>query len=324
MKFKSVLLLAVAIGCGLVAMLGVQQVLSGDNSEQKDNRVKVLVATKEIGPGVPLSAETNVVFQKWDPKNVPRGAVTKKEEYENRALIVRAFPEDVITKPKLSEPGEFGASAEIPNGMRVVTVPVDMTKSHSGLIMPGDRVDVMVTYDVRRNDNRVTVTKPVVQYVEVFATGSIRASMGNGEEENDAENMSLLVKPEEFMLIKHAESKGSLHLAMRARSDSAPVDLSAIDDLKFDHTVARASGLAHPEPATEKPVEQFLKQEQERIEDEEPAAPIQAATPTWNVEIFAGDQHRVEQVELPGQAAAAGQAGNPLENMMQKLFVTGG
>ena len=63
MKLKSVLLLAVAMSCGLVAMLGVQQVLSGDKQvNQDDNVTKVLVATAEIVPGHRLD-ESNVVFK---------------------------------------------------------------------------------------------------------------------------------------------------------------------------------------------------------------------------------------------------------------------
>src|ERR1700733_1505866 len=43
MKMKSLVLLAMAIGCGLVAMLGVRQVLSGDKGPAVDT-VKVLLA----------------------------------------------------------------------------------------------------------------------------------------------------------------------------------------------------------------------------------------------------------------------------------------
>jgi pilus assembly protein CpaB len=77
MKFKSVVLLAVAIDCGLVAMLGVQQVMSGDKAAEK-KMIKVLIAIEEISPGVPLD-ETNVAFKELPEDMVPSGAVTKQE-----------------------------------------------------------------------------------------------------------------------------------------------------------------------------------------------------------------------------------------------------
>jgi pilus assembly protein CpaB len=130
MKFKSVVLLAVAIGCGLVAMLGVQQVMSGDKSAET-KMIKALVAIEEIAPGLPLD-ETNVAFKELPEDLVPSGAVTKKEQFEERALKRGAFPGDVITKAKLDE--NLIASYEIPEGMRVVTVSVNLTKTHSGLM----------------------------------------------------------------------------------------------------------------------------------------------------------------------------------------------
>jgi pilus assembly protein CpaB len=78
MKIKSVLLLAVALGCGLVAMLGVQQALSG-NKEDDGGVTRVLVATTEINPGTRLD-ETNSIFKEWPANAIPQGAVTSSEE----------------------------------------------------------------------------------------------------------------------------------------------------------------------------------------------------------------------------------------------------
>ena len=60
MKMKSLVLLAMAIGCGFVAMLGVRQVLSGDKKPVET--AKVLEAVTNIMPGVPLD-DTNVVLK---------------------------------------------------------------------------------------------------------------------------------------------------------------------------------------------------------------------------------------------------------------------
>ena len=67
-----------------------------------------------------------------------------------RSLRVAAVPNEVIMAAKLNEKGVFGGSSEIPTGMRVATVPVTVTKTHSGLILPGDRVDVVVTYTMHK------------------------------------------------------------------------------------------------------------------------------------------------------------------------------
>ena len=83
MKMKSLVLLAMAIGCGLVAMLGVQQVLSGDKKPPAETG-KVLVAITNIMPGQPLD-DSNVAFKAWDKNDIPQGAVTTHEEYQERS-----------------------------------------------------------------------------------------------------------------------------------------------------------------------------------------------------------------------------------------------
>lgn len=180
MKMKSLVLLAMAIGCGLVAMLGVQQVLSGDKKPPVETG-KVLVAITNIMPGQPLD-DANVAFKAWDQNDIPQGAVTKSEEYQDRSLRVSAFPNEPIMIAKLNERGVFGGSSEIPKGMRVATVPVTVTETHSGLILPGDRVDIVATYTVARHlagqmnsqAGEIKKAKTILQYIEVFATDNIR------------------------------------------------------------------------------------------------------------------------------------------------------
>ncbi len=81
MKMKSMVLFAVAICLGLVAMLGVRQVMS-QNRGSDPEYTQVLVAVTDIAAGVPLD-ETNVTFRKWPIDAVPEGAVTKKKNTSN-------------------------------------------------------------------------------------------------------------------------------------------------------------------------------------------------------------------------------------------------
>ena len=71
MRPKTLALLAVAAICGLVAMMGVQQVLSNQGGVKTESG-QVLVAKAEIQPGQPLD-DTNVEF-----KNFPAGPSRKE------------------------------------------------------------------------------------------------------------------------------------------------------------------------------------------------------------------------------------------------------
>lgn len=62
MRLKPMLLLALASGCGLVAMFLFQQATKGNTGQQVEEQVSVLVVTAEVSPGELLSEE-NVEFR---------------------------------------------------------------------------------------------------------------------------------------------------------------------------------------------------------------------------------------------------------------------
>jgi pilus assembly protein CpaB len=314
MKMKSLVLLAMAIGCGLVAMLGVQQVLSGDKKPPAETG-KVLVAITNIVPGQPLD-DSNVAFKAWNKDDIPQGAVTKPEEYQERSLRVSATPNEPIMIAKLNEKGVFGGSSEIPKGMRVATVPVTVTETHSGLILPGDRVDVVVTYTVAHNVagqmnsqfGEIKKAKTILQYLEVFATDNIRQSaVPNGEaKEVAAKNISLLVTPDQYVLLMLAKSKGQISLALRHRGDDTEARPSEVDETAFEHLKVTRGPNDKKDGDDKVAVRDSLDLEPAKVAPKPEAKPEPVKEkPTWLIKVFDGDKLREEQVELPEEPDAA-------------------
>lgn len=308
MKLKSVLLLAVAMSCGLVAMLGVQQVLSGDKGDVKVDTVPVLVATTEIAPGIPLG-EMNVAFKDWPKSTVPEGAVTKKEEYEERALKIRAVPGDIIMLAKLGPKGAFGASTEIPLGMRVMSVAVDLTMTHSGLILPGNHVDVLVSYSAHvPGRGRVYKIKTVLEGIEVFATDHIRDTVNADQPDVKAKNISLLVTPEQGAALMLAESQGKLHLALRPEGEETDPNRTINPETLFEleqnqQLAGQPEDATPPAPSSEggpNDLNAFLdKQAQAAGQTNDLNAAIAPIKPKWRIEIFSGSERRIEEVDIP-------------------------
>lgn len=289
MKTKSMVLLAMALGCGLVAMLGVQQILSGE--QQVKDTVAVLVAKQEIGAGIKLDP-SQVAFEQWPRENVPLGAVTDAAQYEDRALKVRSYPGDVILQAKLGEKGEYGASTTIPKGMRVATIPVNMTTVHSGMIRPGDRIDVLCTYTTRqKGGHENSRTKTVLEYIEVFAIDRNREGEGGDSAKGaKAENLSVLVTPEQSHVLMLAANKGKLQMALRNSEDKGDARVAAVDDKIFDDILASKGADkedAEPQKAPEvKPV----------VQEAKPADPTEES---WTITIFEGDKKRDEVIKRP-------------------------
>ncbi|HTI50319.1 MAG TPA: Flp pilus assembly protein CpaB [Planctomycetaceae bacterium] len=295
MKTKSLVLLAMALGCGFVAMLGVQQIMSGEKAPSKDT-VLVLVARQEIEPGVKLE-ESQVSFESLPREAVPVGAVTEAAQFEDRALKSRAYPGDVILQAKLGEKGQYGASTSIRQGLRVVTVPVNMTTVHSGMIRPGDRVDVLVTYSVRRPGQPETQrTKTVLEFIEVFAIDRMREAEGSDSSKGaKAENLSVLVTPEQAHLLMLAASKGKLQMALRNSADKEQANVAAIDDKIFDDAKATSGSedTNDTKPVAKTPAPAPTPVKEVVVVPEEPEEDV------WAIEIFEGETRRVETIKVP-------------------------
>jgi pilus assembly protein CpaB len=319
MKAKSLMMLVVAVGCGLVAMLGVRQVLSKDGKKEPVKTANVLMTIAEIAPGTPLT-ESNVKFKSWPIDQVPEGSVTKLEEYKDRSIKTRAVPGEIVMKAKLSEQGVRGASVEIPDGKRVFTTSVDMTKTHSGLILPGDFVDVYVTFTARKPQGGMsTITKVILERVKIFATDNLTDVGGTDSNQVKSKNISLLLSPREGAILKLAEKKGEVHLALRAASD-----ISDTEDVQFDDdelaevfSIEGSEYLDEDKDNSEGDVKQdkperlaqkdkggsakkFLDEEQgpQEMTSAEVEPELEEAKPMWQVEVYAGEEKIVQEVEL--------------------------
>jgi len=237
MKNQSLLLMAVAGGCGLVAMFGVKQVIDSRPQQEQEQKVKVLCASTDIQVGTPLD-ELNTQFVEVNLEAVPEGAVLDLKEIEERALRVPATVGDWITKGKLTERGEFGYVGQIPPGMRVKTIPVDATQIHSGMLQPGNRIDITLSYSDRGIGRTIQKTRTVLEYVEVFAVD--KHVYGTGEEEGvtSAKNISLLVTPEQSALLDLCLNKGKLSTTLRSNADKSETGTLELTDEAFGNALA--------------------------------------------------------------------------------------
>lgn len=307
MKMKSMMLLLVAAGFGLVAMLGVMQVLNGKGDEPM---VKVAVAISDIPAGMPLD-DTNVGFKEFPQSTVPSGAVTTAEEFAGKALVSRAVPGEVIMSAKLGGADAITASHQIPKGMRVATVSVNATKSHSGLIRPTDRVDVVCTYNVPDPLTRQkhTHVKTVLEFIEVFAVDNLRAGR-EGDVENAVKNVSLIVDPDQFQLLEAAQGLGELNLSLRNRDDKEKTQVAALSDAVFfqkDTSLGTRAEKEKPksgdsDAAKEPGLQEFLTSAMTAVAESATIATSQSTeTPTWTMTIYRGVE--MQNVDVLDEAA---------------------
>ncbi|HUT88767.1 MAG TPA: Flp pilus assembly protein CpaB [Thermoguttaceae bacterium] len=227
MRAKSVLLLVLALGCGLVASIGITQVMakrdSGAPASDGDTQ-QIFVALADIPTNDLITAEM-LKLEEWPKDKVPEGALTKVEEVEGRRPRTKIWQGEVIMENKLAV-GMVGAAEEIPVGLRVVSVTVTKESGISDLIRPGDRVDVLLYLKQCPGTVCETGVRTLFQDVKVFAINDVYNLEGTeGQNSINAKTVSLLVTPKQAEKFTLATELGDIRLTLRSHDDKDPVEL---------------------------------------------------------------------------------------------------
>ena len=141
MRPKSLILLVLALGCGLIAAVGINQILARPTTEVQT--VGIVVAKREIRKGDMIKPD-DIRLQEWHVDSMPEGAIQKIEDLAERRVKTNIVPGEAILASKLVGKGINDSVENIPSGMKGVAVKVDKVSSGGGLILPGDNVDVLL------------------------------------------------------------------------------------------------------------------------------------------------------------------------------------
>jgi pilus assembly protein CpaB len=226
MRPKSLVLLGLALGCGLVASIGISQVLDGNNKPAAVETSPIYVALQNVNVGDPLT-DKMVSLEEWPKDKVPIGAITKWEDLEDRRPRSNIYQGEPILDNKLLAKGQTNDPIQgVPEGMRLKTISVDARKSAAGLLSPGDRVDVQIF--VKANPSvgvNQSFTKIFLQNIRVYAVDQTIDKAVDGEESrNVAKTVSLIVTPAQANRITLAENMGEVSLIPRHPDDDKIVD----------------------------------------------------------------------------------------------------
>jgi len=201
-----------AIFYQLTARAGAPIANAPESKDMKD----VVVAAKPLGLGGSIKPG-DVKVSKIPADQFPKGAFSKVEEVMDRPVVSNILLEEPIIVGRLGERGSGqGIAPIIPVGMRAVTVRVTEVVGVAGFVLPGMRVDVLVTG--RPPDSTDTVTTTVLQNIVVLSAGQTYQPDARGQAIN-ANTVTLLVSPDQAELLTLAGNEGRIQLVLRNGSD---------------------------------------------------------------------------------------------------------
>jgi pilus assembly protein CpaB len=245
------------------SLLVLRQVQRAPVREVEVRNYQVAVAARDLPMGTMLAA-ADVKLVAWPASSPVAGAFSTTEEVVNRGLVAGVVTNEPLTGSKVAA-REAGAGLPpiITPGMRAVSVKVDDVVGVAGFVVPGTRVDVVVTI----NQQQQSVARVVVANIQVLAAGTkIDQQQARDGRPVPATVVTLLVTPEEAERISLASSVGRITLALRNPLDTAPTETAG----------TRVSALLgrpeEPPPAAAVPRPQ--PRERARAATPPPAAPV--------------------------------------------------
>jgi pilus assembly protein CpaB len=281
---RTAVVVGIAVLLAAVASLGMYRIVSRMPVAAAEVRsVDVVVAQHPLKLGTRVTPD-HVKVVKWPAETPMEGAFAKIEDVVNRGVIAPMAENEPLTNAKLAslEAGA-GLPPSIPPGMRAVSVKVNEVVGVAGFVVPGTRVDVMVTL-TNRQQGQESMTRVVVSNVQVLTAGT-RYDQENAKEGTPIPStvVTLLVTPEDGERIALAASEGQIMLTLRNPLDTDSTTTTGVRTAGLLGQAAAPPPAARPVRAAARPVKPEV-------------APVAPAPSTYKVEAIRGAKRSEEIV----------------------------
>ncbi|NBY16311.1 MAG: Flp pilus assembly protein CpaB, partial [Betaproteobacteria bacterium] len=233
----------VAVLAGTVAALGTHGYIDRALAEERDRlqpdvaMVGVVVARRDLQRGDPVSAETMAVRQ--IPTDLAPSSGISPERFESYigstlALSVRSGEPLLTVAIAGSDAAHF--SQRLRTGFRAITIAVDEVNALSGMLQPGDRIDLMLTAraaDARNDGQDQTIV--LMQDVLILATGrQVHPDLrGDAESSKSQERqfgaITIEVDPDRAQRLIVAQRSGRITAILRNPTDRGAIPKAAMD-----------------------------------------------------------------------------------------------
>ena len=216
-----------ALGVGALVSYMVYTTLRRTVATVKQANTQVVVAALDLQVGGKLE-DKDLQEIRLPGANLPQGYFQNKADVLGRGVVMPIAKGEFILPSKLAaENAGAGLPSLIPPGMRAVSVRVNEVVAVAGFVIPGTRVDVLLTGNPRGTDEPLTTT--VLENVEVLAAGQKLQRSSQGEPQS-VPVITLLVSPEDAQKLTMASSEGHIQLALRNPLDTSEENLAVLRD----------------------------------------------------------------------------------------------
>ncbi len=228
MRASTIVMIGFAVVFGLLAVFIAQAWLNNQANLQARNleankqttaMQTVVVAKQPLRFGAELNASM-LAEVPWPAESMPSGAFAKIADVLNggrRVVLTAIEPNEPVLALKITGPGQRATlSSLVHKGMKAVTIRVNDVEGVGGFVLPGDRVDIVLT---RQIDKGSATTEVVLQNARVLAVD--QSADERVAKAAVAKSVTLEVSTMEAQKVWLAASVGNLSLLLRKAGETA-------------------------------------------------------------------------------------------------------
>ncbi len=226
MKPKTLVLMFVAIGCGLAASYMTSRVIAERNADQGEvEKIPVLVAKKNLNLGTLIKNPETMFEEKFFVKGEePKKAIRTLDQLKDKRLNKPVSAEQFVTDEDLIDKSSGSLEAVVQPGMRAIGLKVNVESSGGGFVLPHSRVDLVHVVKTEKE----TVSKIIMQNVLVLAVDQAAVKP---EDKNSfvPQTVTVEVTPSQAEALALAQDIGSIKLILRGFGDEERVHTAGIN-----------------------------------------------------------------------------------------------
>jgi pilus assembly protein CpaB len=273
----------VALALGAFVSFTVYRNLQSRSAANNQPGIDVVVAASDLQIGTKVE-DKEVKLVRYPTGDLPPNCFHQKSSVVGRGVVLPIAKGDFLLPNKLAgESAGYGLPTLIPPGMRAVPVRVNEVSGVAGFVLPGTRVDVLLTGNPSGATEEQTTT--VLWNVAVIATGQKLERTSSGEPQNTPV-ITLLVSPDDAQKLTLAMTQGKIQLSLRNPLDTRQQELPPV---RADSLYGKAATA----PAAPRPKIKHT------------AVPTPAPPPSvYGVEIIRGNKRQVTECREGTSASA--------------------
>jgi pilus assembly protein CpaB len=260
MKIGAVIMLVVALVLGGLSVFAarnwIERQIAGSAAVSKPqaDTIKIVVARTRLNFGDKIKDE-HLSEINWPKASVPTGSFNSVRQVLDgkrpRVALRRIEVNEPLLKSKISGfGGRATLSAVLKGDRRAVTVRVNAVTGVSGFLLPGDRVDILMSRDESKGSGKKTSV--LLQDIRILGVGQLASE--RHDKPVVVRTITVEATPNEAQKLILAQQVGKLSLMLRPVTERTVVRIRPVTIADLTRDQSDPSRLNPPKPDTKKKV----------------------------------------------------------------------